>query len=227
MEEVPHKKYLNDYFQGLVPGSTSRGELYNADPVTGDARFCATTASMCGIEAAGFEGDEVAMEVAVRKDIMLHAYMFTQSGLPIIYSGDEVGQVNDYTYKDDPEKAEDSRYIHRGAFDWELARNVDEPGTVQQRIFSALDELEGIRRTEPVFSAEAEVRTEECGDTSILRIVRRAGDAELHAAFNFSDVAKTVEMPEAAPCTDLLTGETSEEGTVRLPAWGFTWMLRG
>ena len=54
------------------------------------------------------------------------------------------------------------------------------------------------------------MRTEECGDTSILRIVRRAGDAELHAAFNFSDVAKT-----------------SEAGTVRLPAWGFTWMLRG
>ena len=115
MAEVPHKTYLNDYFQGYTPGSVSRGELYNADPVTGDARFCATTASMCGIEAAGFEGNDEAMEVAIRKDIMLHAYMFTQSGLPIIYSGDEVGQVNDYTYKDDPEKAEGSRYIHRGA----------------------------------------------------------------------------------------------------------------
>ena len=53
MEEVPHKKYLNDYFQGKVEGSVSRGELYNEDPVTGDARFCATTASMCGVESAG------------------------------------------------------------------------------------------------------------------------------------------------------------------------------
>ncbi len=30
---------------------------------------------------------------------MLHAYMLTQSGIPMLYSGDELGQVNDYSYK--------------------------------------------------------------------------------------------------------------------------------
>ena len=88
MKEVPHKKYLNDYFQGKVEGSVSRGELYNEDPVTGDARFCATTASMCGVESAGFEQNEEKMSWAIRKDLMLHAYMFTQSGIPMLYSGD-------------------------------------------------------------------------------------------------------------------------------------------
>ena len=39
----------------------------------------------------------------------------------MLYSGDEIGQVNDYTYKNDPEKRVDSRYIHRGKFDWKLA----------------------------------------------------------------------------------------------------------
>lgn len=226
MEEVSHKKYLNDYFCGITPGSVSRGELYNADPVTGDARFCATTASMCGIEAAGFEGDDAAMDTALRKDIMLHAYMFTQSGLPIIYSGDEVGQVNDYTYKEDPEKVEDSRYIHRGTFDWSLAENIASKGTVQQRIFDALQQLERIRRTEPVFSAEAEVHTKDYSDTSILWIVRRAGDATLHAVFNFSDEAKTIWMPEAGTYTDLMSGEAAEVATVDMPAWGFIWMLQ-
>ena len=43
MMERSHKQYLNDYFQGYAGNSTSRGELYNADPVTGDARFCGTT----------------------------------------------------------------------------------------------------------------------------------------------------------------------------------------
>ena len=61
-----HKKYLNDYFQGYDGSSCSRGELYNADPVTGDARFCGTTASMCGVEKAGFEGDDAAMERAIQ-----------------------------------------------------------------------------------------------------------------------------------------------------------------
>lgn len=52
MDEPSHKRYLNDFFTGKHPGSDSRGELYNDDPVTQDARFCGTTASMCGIEAA-------------------------------------------------------------------------------------------------------------------------------------------------------------------------------
>ena len=69
MEEVPHKKYLNDYFQGKTEGSVSRGELYNEDLVTGDARFCATTASMCGVESAGFEQNEEKMDWAITKDV--------------------------------------------------------------------------------------------------------------------------------------------------------------
>ncbi len=222
-EEVPHKKYLNDYFQGFVPGSTSRGELYNADPVTGDARFCATTASMCGIEAAGFEGDQQAMGVAVRKDLMLHAYMFSQSGLPIIYSGDEVGQVNDYSYKEDPEKAADSRYLHRGAFPWELVENIEHKGTVQNRIFNGLEELERIRRTDPVFSAEATVYPKDYSDVAILWIVRTYEGRTLHAVFNFSDAPKTVWMPERAVYTDLLTGEKAELATFALLPWDFAW----
>ncbi len=51
MEEIAHKRYLNDFFTGKYEGSVSRGELYNDDPVTQDARFCGTTASMCGVEA--------------------------------------------------------------------------------------------------------------------------------------------------------------------------------
>ena len=225
MEEVPHKRYLNDYFQGHTPGSTSRGELYNADPVTGDARFCATTASMCGVEAAGFEGDEEAMEVAIRKDVMLHAYLLAQSGLPIIYSGDEVGQVNDYTYKDDPEKADDSRYIHRGRFDWSLVDRVDEKGSVQERIFDALGELEAIRRREDVFDADAEVVIVDYSDPAILWIRRSAGGRTLNAVFNFSDDEKTVWMPACAEYTNLLTGETMGFETFQLPAWGFVWHL--
>ena len=224
MGEVSHKDYLNRYFLGEVLGSDSRGALYNADPVTRDARFCATTASMCGIEAAGFEGDEGKMAWAIQKDLMLHAYMFTQSGLPIIYSGDEVGQVNDYSYREDPERAEDSRYIHRGAFPWELVDKIDDPESVQHRIFEGLTELEDIRREEPVFGADAEVWTKDYSDTSILWVVRRAGDEVLHAVFNFSDEGKTIWMPEFRAYTDLATGVTEEVETVELSGWDFIWM---
>ncbi|MBM6854603.1 amylosucrase [Mediterraneibacter glycyrrhizinilyticus] len=226
MEEVPHKKYLNDYFQGKTEGSVSRGELYNEDLVTGDARFCATTASMCGVESAGFEQDEEKMDWAIRKDLMLHAYMFTQSGIPMLYSGDEVGQVNDYTYKEDPDKAPDSRYIHRGKFDWDLVENIKDEKSVQGRIFDGLELLEKIRRTEAVFNTDAEVYTKDYDDTSILWIVRKAEGEELHAVFNFSDEGRTIWMPEKAEYTDLVTGKREVTETVGLSGWDFVWMKR-
>ena len=226
MKEVPHKKFLNDYFQGKIEGSVSRGVLYNEDLVTGDARFCGTTASMCGVESAGFEQNAEKMNWAITKDIMLHAYMFTQSGIPMLYSGDEIGQVNDYTYQDDPEKAPDSRYIHRGKFCWDLVKNIEDKTSVQGRIFNALAQLEQIRRSEPVFDADAEVYTKDYSDQSILWVVRKAAGEELHAVFNFSDGAKKVWMPEKAEYTNLLTGQTGEVETVDLSGWGFVWMKR-
>ena len=92
--EAPHKKYLNDYFRGYVEGSDARGELYNDDPVLQDARLCGTTASLCGLEAAGFEQNEEKTAQAIQRIEMLNAYLFIQSGIPVIYSGDEIGQVN-------------------------------------------------------------------------------------------------------------------------------------
>ncbi|MFR2125400.1 MAG: alpha-amylase family protein, partial [Dorea sp.] len=172
MEEIPHKRYLNDYFTGKIAGSISRGELYNDDPVTQDARFCGTTASMCGIEKAGFEQNKEAMETAVREDLMLHAYMLTQSGIPMLYSGDELGQVNDYSYKEDPAKCADSRYIHRGKLQWELAENKNDPTTVQGSIFQTLDRLEKIRRQEITFDKDADVYTYDVHDDSVLCILR-------------------------------------------------------
>ena len=112
MDETAHKKYLNDYFTGKWPGSPSRGELYNDDPRLGDARLCGTTASLCGLETS--EGDQ--LERAISRDLTLHAWMLSQSGIPVIYSGDEIGQLNDYSYHHNPEKRADSRYLHRGKF---------------------------------------------------------------------------------------------------------------
>ena len=40
INEVAHKRYLNDYFRGYTGYSNSRGELYNEDIASGDARLC-------------------------------------------------------------------------------------------------------------------------------------------------------------------------------------------
>lgn len=223
MEEVPHKKFLNDYFTGKLEGSVSRGELYNDDPRLGDARFCGTTASMCGVESAGFEQDEEKMEHAVRMDVMLHAYMLIQSGIPMLYSGDEIGQVNDYTYKDDPAKRVDSRYVHRGKFHWELAEDSKDQTTIQGKIFHALRALEMIRRQEAVFEEDADAWTLDAGDDSVLGIMRGKGQERMIGLFNFNDWERTVHISEEGRFRDLMSGEELDLGEVVLPGHGFIW----
>ncbi len=226
MEEVPHKKFLNDFFRGYFNGSVSRGELYNEDLVTGDARFCATTASMCGVESAGFEQDEKKMEAAIRMDIMLHAYMLMQSGIPMLYSGDEIGQVNDYTYKEDPDKCVDSRYIHRGKFHWELVENCTDSSTVQGKIFQALGRLEMIRRQESAFDADADTCMLETGDDSVLGIARKKGKELLIGLFNFHDQERVVRISEEGKFRNLTDGGLLSLDEVKLPGHGFLWVKR-
>lgn len=224
MEEPSHKRYLNDYFTGKIAGSISRGELYNDDPVTQDARFCGTTASMCGIEAAGFEGNAEKMQAAIQEDLMLHAYMLTQSGIPMLYSGDELGQVNDYSYKDDAEKASDSRYLHRGAFLWELADKRKDLSTVQGQLFQMLNRLEQIRRQENVFSQEAEVYTYDVHNDSILGILREYKGERFIALFNFSENEQTAWMQEEGIFRNLVNGEIVEVKDPVLKGYDFVWM---
>ncbi|MDD7643716.1 MAG: amylosucrase [bacterium] len=227
MKEVPHKQYLNDYFTGKLPGSVSCGELYNDDPVTKDARFCGTTASMCGIEQALNRDDKAALETAIRHDLMLHAYMLTQSGIPMLYSGDEIGQLNDYSYREDPDKAADSRYVHRGAFQWELAKKRKAKTGVQGQLFQALQKLEKIRREEPVFEADANVYTYDVHNDSILCILREKGGELFFGMFNFSGDAQTAWMQEEGSFSDLFTGKGVDLHDPVLPPHGFYWVKRG
>ena len=159
IQEIPHKKYLNEYFRGMAAGSDARGELYNDDPVLQDARLCGTTASLCGLETSLQAKDPARIERAIQKILMLNAYLFIQSGIPVIYSGDEIGQLNDYSYKDDPDadRAADSRYVHRGHFRWELEKKRAERGTVQNRIFEGMQKMEKARFACGPFSGKAAV----------------------------------------------------------------------
>ncbi|MBO6158899.1 MAG: amylosucrase [Firmicutes bacterium] len=227
MQEVPHKKFLNDYFQGKFPGSIARGELYNDDPRLGDARLCGTTASLCGIEGALETGDPEALEKALRLDITLHAFLLSQSGIPVLYSGDEVAQFNDMSYHQDPFKQEDSRYLHRGEFDWKRAGHRHDKETVEGRIYEALRQLENIRFNTPVFDADADVWTMEPYNDSILAIGRYYEGQKLVALFNFSPDDQIAWLNEPESYTDILTGEERDARGVQLKGYDFCWLITG
>ncbi len=249
MEEVQHKKYLNDFLTGVYPNSFARGELYNSDPTSGDARLCGTTASLCGIEKALFErSNEVAcvheqvanadcecplsnnqafLDDAIRYDITLHAYMLVQSGIPVIYSGDEVGQLNDYSYHENDAKKDDSRYLHRGQFQWNLAENRKNAESLQSKLFHGIKKLGNIRKEYSVFGMDADVRTIYTGDDAVLGVVRINQKEELVALFNFSEHEKEIEMAELQGVyKELLSERITESKKVCLKAFETMWFLK-
>ena len=225
MSEVPHKRFLNDYFTGKFEGSPSRGELYNDDESLGDARLCGTTASLCGIEEALEKGDTHLLDTAVKCDIMLHAYMLTQSGIPVIYSGDEVAQLNDSAYHDDPDKRADSRYLHRGKFDWTLAEKRHDKDTVQGMIYSALRKLEALRTSHAVFTASAHFAALDTGTDHVLGVRREHEGEKLYAFFNFSDSEQTVFFDGVVSGKDLITDRKISGMSAQMKPYEFFWIL--
>lgn len=225
LEEVPHKKYLNDYLKGAFPGSDSRGELYNDDPRLGDARLCGTTASLSGIEAAEYEHDEEKLNKAIGLDLMLHAFLLTQSGIPVLYSGDEIGQLNDYTYHDNPHKCEDSRYLHRGDLDWNSVERRKKRGTREKRIFDGIRKLTKLRSSHRVFENAADTWIVETWNDHILGIGRYYKGEKMIALFNFGDTEETAWIDEHEPYKDMLSGKAREAKNITLPPYGFIWLV--
>jgi amylosucrase len=222
--EVPHKRFLNDWFCGRFPGSDSRGELYNDDPRLGDARLCGTTASLCGVQAALERNDAAALDLALRLDIMLHAYMFTLSGIPVLYAGDEIAQLNDDGYRGDPIKAGDSRYLHRGDMDWDKAERRADPAAPEGRVFRAIRKMKDLRESNRVFYGGADTWIIDTGDDRVLGIGRYYQGQKLLALFNFADREVILHLGENEPYTDLWTGKPRGASAVALPPKDFAWL---
>ena len=226
-EETAHKKYINDWFTGKLPGSSGLGELYNDAPGLGDARLCGTTASLCGLESAVAGGDADKINQALSCVLTLHAWMLSQSGIPVIYSGDELGRFNDWSYHDDPDKAGDSRYIHRGNFQWELAGLRDDKDSYQGILFNGLRRLETIRSQEPCFDAGADVRIEDSGSRHVLALCRSLGGRELVCLYNFSGKFVSAGVDRDGAYTELMYGAHHDSiRNVAIWPYGFAWLLR-
>ncbi len=228
--ERSHKKYLNDWFTGKWYGSPARGELYNDSALLGDARLCGTTASLCGIEAAEYERNEDLLAKSIEADLMLHAWMLTMKGIPVLYSGDEIGMLNDYDYHNDPKKWDDSRYIHRGRFNWELAEGRNNPDTVAGKIFGGIAKLVKIRKENDIFSNDAHMYAIHSGDDRVLAVVKEYKDEKFIGLFNFSDqfcrtyIESNEWIDMLDPSREVICEATPSSEYVLEP-YGFRWFL--
>ena len=181
-----HKEYLYHFYEGNFPGSWAKGELYNYDPATGDARSCGTTASLCGVEQALEKDDKTALDYAVKRDLLLHTAMAFLQGFPMLNCGDEIAQLNGWDYKNDPDRVDDSRNLHRSKFNWENAKQRTRKGTLQNTLWQGMEELRKMRADE-CFSPDAWVTTWDSHNPGVLALVRKHNDETLVGLFNFTE----------------------------------------
>jgi amylosucrase len=153
---------------------------------------------------------------------MLHAMMLFQSGIPVLYSGDEIGQLNDWDYKMDPNKVQDSRYLHRGRMPWEQVAEIENTESSQAKIFYGLSQLEHLRKTHPAFSSQADFWTFDTGSDQVLGIVRAHQGQLLIGCFNFGE-SDYVLKKQSRTVRNLLTGEEYNR-PITVPGFDFIWL---
>lgn len=147
-----HRRFLNDFYRGRFPGSFARGLPFQENPKTGDCRISGTCASLAGLEKALNEEGPAEVELAVRRILLIHGIIMMIGGIPLLYLGDEIGTLNDYTYRDDPDHARDSRWVHRPRADWQRYNRRSDPATVEGKVFRGLRALVNLRKGLPAFA---------------------------------------------------------------------------
>ena len=114
-----HRGFLNSFYTGRFPGSFARGLPFQENPSTGDVRISGTMASLIGIEEALSSQNPLHLMMALKRLQMLYGVLCSVGGIPLLFLGEELGLLNDYRFQEDPLRAEDSRWAHRPAMDWE------------------------------------------------------------------------------------------------------------
>lgn len=181
-----HRRFLTRFYTGHFAGSFARGLPFQQDSNTGDARISGTCASLAGLEKGIGEQDEQEIELAVRRILLQHGVIMTIGGIPLIYLGDELGTINDYSYEQDPAKVGDTRWIHRVAFDTALADQRRDLTTATGRIYQGLLRLIQLRQQNLAFT-RAETEIADTGNAHVFGYFRHHEEHSVFALANFSE----------------------------------------
>jgi glycosidase len=209
-----HRRFLNEFYRGRFPGSFARGLPFQENPKTGDCRISGTCASLAGLEKALKEEGPAEVELAIRRILLIHGLILTVGGIPLLYLGDEVGMLNDYSYQDDPDKMRDSRWVHRPRADWGRYAERKASETVAGRVYQGLRTLIELRKSQPAF-ANGEFALFPTENEHVLGYVRSHGGRRVLVLANFSE--RSQEIPARVLEQAGLAGKQRLHGASQLP----------
>ncbi|MGI0482833.1 alpha-amylase family glycosyl hydrolase [Geminocystis sp. CENA526] len=145
-EPRSHRQFLLNYFSGKFDDTSARGLLFGQNPKNNDARISGTLTSLIGLESALEEGNQHKIDLTIKHILLLHSMIFSFGGIPLIYYGDEIGTLNDYSFMGNLSKANDTRWAHRPKIDWQKAEKRKIEGSIEYTIFTALQRMIKVRK---------------------------------------------------------------------------------
>jgi amylosucrase len=181
-----HRSFIKNYYTGNHPSSVATGALFSVNHKTGDARISGSLASLCGLEKAWKENNRELADLSVRKIILMQAHSLFLGGIPMLFYGDELGCVNDYTYLQDPAKSYDNRWMHRPMIDATKKEKRKLKGSIEQKIFSATQRLIQLRNELSIVADHKNITWLTPHNIHIAGYLRTTGDKQLYGLFNFS-----------------------------------------
>lgn len=182
-----HRKFLSDFYSGGFPGSHARGAVFQENPKTQDRRISGMFASLAGLEAALESGDERLVALSIERILLGYALICGFGGIPLLYMGDEIGLLNDYSYEKNEDLAGDNRWMHRPYMDWEKAAQRSAPGTAEFRIFQGVRKIVGARKRTPHLHSYYDNVVVASGQPHIFTHVRLHPLGNMMAIYNFSE----------------------------------------
>lgn len=182
-----HKRFLKNYYSGVYDGSPAKGALFSVNPKTQDARISGSIASLCGLENAIEESNDAAIDISIKKILLMQAQSFFIGGIPMLFYGDEAGYTNDYSYLDEPAKSYDNRWMHRPVIDWEKNADIDIPGTIGHRIFLGTRLLISLRKKLPSVADYKNLTWLPAHNIHVAGFLRTLDEVKLYCLFNFTE----------------------------------------
>ena len=225
-----HRQFLNAFYTGQHPESFSRGLPFQYNPDNGDLRISGTFSSLAGLEAALEKQDNHMIELAVRRINLLRSIQVSIGGIPLLYAGDEVGSLNDYTFLSDPLKANDSRWVHRSRKRWEAGEDLAHTDTLEWRFFHEMVKLFRQRKQSPALR-NGGMELVHTGNDHLLAYIREGGGQRLLIVNNFSEhpqVAGGERLAASgltADAPEIFSGGTVSAGQdLELDAYRYVWI---
>jgi len=228
-----HRSFLSDWYAGDFPTSDARGLVFQHNPATGDRRISGTAASLAGLEAARASGDAAWVDAAVRRLLLGHAVVLSWGGIPVVWSGDELGLPNDPAWADEPGHGDDNRWANRPRLDPAAVARLDDPDSLESRVFQGLRHLAQVRAGLPHLHAAVAAEVLGPDDPGVLLVARRHPVGALLAAANVTGEWRPItgdrlrELGLVA-ATDAITGDElgpGDDGNLWLAPWSTVWLV--